>query len=225
MKNHYTTLGVAAHATDKEIKAAWKRCARKYHPDRNPGNERAEQRFKACSEAQRVLLDAALRKEHDEELAYYALPVCLKCSERFRPISNLQRMCHLCSIASAVRPKPQPRPEPAISAEQQRLEREFGWVGDMDQWDDMISQSSTAQADSYNTDVSGLYGDDLLAALMGESVLRNAPHKQKQTSVHVELGDEVKIYVHQDSKNTVANVTRGLRSAQRVIKAISRFLK
>lgn len=65
-KDYYTTLGVAKTATDKEIKQAFRKLARKYHPDVNPGDKAAETRFKEVNEANEVLSDPAKRKKYDE---------------------------------------------------------------------------------------------------------------------------------------------------------------
>ena len=65
-KDYYSTLGVAKTATDKEIKQAYRKLARKHHPDVNPGDKAAEARFKDLTEAYEVLGDPAKRKKYDE---------------------------------------------------------------------------------------------------------------------------------------------------------------
>jgi len=65
-KDYYSSLGVAKTATDKEIKQAYRKLARKHHPDVNPGDKAAETRFKEINEAYEVLGDAAKRKKYDE---------------------------------------------------------------------------------------------------------------------------------------------------------------
>ncbi len=65
-KDYYSTLGVAKTATDKEIKQAFRKLARKFHPDVNPGDKSAEARFKDINEAYEVLGDPAKRKKYDE---------------------------------------------------------------------------------------------------------------------------------------------------------------
>jgi molecular chaperone DnaJ len=62
----YKTLGVSKKATDEEIKKAYRKLARKYHPDRNPGDKEAEEKFKEISAAHDVLADPEKRKEYDE---------------------------------------------------------------------------------------------------------------------------------------------------------------
>jgi curved DNA-binding protein len=65
-KDYYATLGVAKTASEKEIKQAFRKLARKLHPDVNPGDKVAETRFKEINEAYEVLGDAASRKKYDE---------------------------------------------------------------------------------------------------------------------------------------------------------------
>ncbi|MGD1119894.1 MAG: DnaJ C-terminal domain-containing protein [Dehalococcoidales bacterium] len=64
--NFYDILGVKRDATDKDIKQAYRRMARKYHPDVNPGNKSAESRFKEINAAYEVLSDAEKRKKYDK---------------------------------------------------------------------------------------------------------------------------------------------------------------
>ena len=62
-QDNYKTLGVVRTASNKEIKSAYRKLARKYHPDVNPGNKDAEKRFKEINEAYQVLGDAEKRKK------------------------------------------------------------------------------------------------------------------------------------------------------------------
>ena len=63
--DYYKTLGVGKNASDEEIKKAYRKLARQYHPDRNPGDKKAEERFKEISQAHDVLSDADKRKAYD----------------------------------------------------------------------------------------------------------------------------------------------------------------
>jgi curved DNA-binding protein len=65
-KDYYKILGVPKAATEKEIKAAYRKLARKYHPDVNPGNPKAEAKFKDINEANEVLSDKAKRRRYDQ---------------------------------------------------------------------------------------------------------------------------------------------------------------
>jgi curved DNA-binding protein len=64
-KDYYKTLGVPRTATDKEIKAAYRKLARKHHPDVNKGDPKAEARFKEINEANAVLSDPEKRRRYD----------------------------------------------------------------------------------------------------------------------------------------------------------------
>jgi DnaJ-class molecular chaperone len=65
-KDYYATLGVSKTASDKEIKQAFRKLARKYHPDVNPGDKAAEAKFKEINESYEVLGDPDKRKKYDE---------------------------------------------------------------------------------------------------------------------------------------------------------------
>jgi DnaJ-class molecular chaperone len=65
-KDYYKTLGVSKTASEKELKAAYRKLARKYHPDVNPGDKGSEAKFKELNEAYEVLGDPEKRKKYDE---------------------------------------------------------------------------------------------------------------------------------------------------------------
>ena len=63
--DYYKALGVGKNASDEEIKKSYRKLARQFHPDRNPGDKQAEERFKEISQAYDVLSDADKRKQYD----------------------------------------------------------------------------------------------------------------------------------------------------------------
>ena len=65
-RDYYDVLGISRTATQEEIKAAFRKQAMKHHPDRNPGNKEAEEKFKEANEAYSVLSDAAKRQAYDQ---------------------------------------------------------------------------------------------------------------------------------------------------------------
>ena len=70
-KDYYKILGVDKKANEKEIRQAYRKLARKYHPDVNPGDNAAEEKFKEINEANEVLSDPEKRKKYDELSTYY----------------------------------------------------------------------------------------------------------------------------------------------------------
>src|SRR5882762_667499 len=64
-RDYYTVLGVSRSATEKEIKTAYRKLARKHHPDVNPGDNTSEAQFKEIGEAYSVLSDPEKRKKYD----------------------------------------------------------------------------------------------------------------------------------------------------------------
>ncbi|MCX7596798.1 MAG: J domain-containing protein [Fischerella sp.] len=70
-RDYYEILGVSKDATNEEIKKTYRRLARQYHPDLNPGNKAAEEKFKDISEAYEVLSDAAKRAQYDQFSRYW----------------------------------------------------------------------------------------------------------------------------------------------------------
>src|SRR5881227_2374821 len=64
-RDYYEVLGLSRGATEAEIKSAYRKLAVRYHPDRNPGNQEAEEKFKEAAEAYSVLSDAQKRASYD----------------------------------------------------------------------------------------------------------------------------------------------------------------
>ena len=65
LRNYYAILGVSRDATAEEIKKSFRKLARQYHPDVNPGDKTAEEKFKSINEAYDILSDEAKRADYD----------------------------------------------------------------------------------------------------------------------------------------------------------------
>src|SRR5450432_1759933 len=73
--DYYKILGVGKNASEAEIKKAYRKLARQYHPDRNSGDKKAEERFKEISQANDVLSDPEKRKEYDRGTGPFGINV------------------------------------------------------------------------------------------------------------------------------------------------------
>ena len=72
LKDFYKILGVSENASEREIKNAYRRLARKYHPDANPNNKEAEERFKEISQAYEILGDEKKRHQYDQQRQFFS---------------------------------------------------------------------------------------------------------------------------------------------------------
>src|SRR5437868_10601182 len=81
-KDYYGALGVKKNASSDEVRKAFRKLARKYHPDVNPGDKVAEEKFKAISEANDVLSDPKKRKIYDQ-LGYYSDNITPEAAEAY----------------------------------------------------------------------------------------------------------------------------------------------
>ena len=72
-KDYYETLGVAKTASEAEIKTAFRKLAMKYHPDKNPGDKAAEQKFKEINEAYATIGDETKRKEKRQHMIHMVM--------------------------------------------------------------------------------------------------------------------------------------------------------
>ena len=66
LRDPYETLGVPRNATEEEIKKAFRRLALKHHPDRNPGSQESEEKFKEANQAYEILSDSKKRQLYDQ---------------------------------------------------------------------------------------------------------------------------------------------------------------
>src|SRR3974377_2434617 len=81
-KDYYDLLGVKKSASSEDIRKAFRKLARKYHPDVNPGDKAAEERFKQISEANDVLSDPKKRKIYDQ-LGFYSANIDPEAAEAY----------------------------------------------------------------------------------------------------------------------------------------------
>ena len=70
-KDYFKILGISRNATDQEIKSAFRRLARQFHPDLHPHDQKAESEFKEINEAYEILSDEAKKKSYEQHLSYW----------------------------------------------------------------------------------------------------------------------------------------------------------
>ncbi|CRK43532.1 hypothetical protein BN1723_005708, partial [Verticillium longisporum] len=68
-EDYYNLLGIDKQASDREIKSAYRKLSKKYHPDKNPGDETAKEKFVEVSEAYEALIDPEQRRIYDRQPA------------------------------------------------------------------------------------------------------------------------------------------------------------
>ena len=86
-RDFYTVLGVKRDASEKEIRSAYRKLARKYHPDVNPGNKAAEATFKEINAAHDVLKDPETRKKYDRSFKQQAVTLWLNSGKSAQAIA------------------------------------------------------------------------------------------------------------------------------------------
>ena len=102
-KDFYKVLGVTKDAKPEEIKKAYRKLARANHPDHNPGNNDAEDRFKAASEAYDVLSDDKKRKEYDEMRSLFGSMPRTQCSSKLAmPSVSRRALCRKALMMSGL---------------------------------------------------------------------------------------------------------------------------
>lgn len=91
LRNYYEILGVTKKSSSEDVKRAYRSLARKYHPDRNPGNKMAEEKFKDINEAYEVLSDAVKRSQYEKFTDAWDKKGNGKKPPRYNPFDNFVR--------------------------------------------------------------------------------------------------------------------------------------
>ena len=108
--NHYETLGVSRVATALEVKKAYRKLAMRYHPDKNPSDKGAEEKFKVCARAYEVLSDAKKKADYDLTLQCVGVPGWAKVSAAEAAASvDPDWVCKVQGFGTFVRPFLGPR--------------------------------------------------------------------------------------------------------------------
>jgi curved DNA-binding protein CbpA len=118
-KDYYAILGVPKGASANEIRSAWRKFALKYHPDRNPGDKVAEEKFKSGAEAYDILGDSDKRKRYDSFSSFGDFSASGEGSgsdsarssyEETRRTSHTEQQRENDSFRARPEPEPQPKP-------------------------------------------------------------------------------------------------------------------
>ena len=116
-KDYYAILGIKKTATADDVRKAFRKLARKYHPDVNPGDKKSEEKFKELSEANDVLSDPKKRKIYDQ-LGFYSDNIDPKAAEAYANSGAVRRESFWGSRRQSFR-----RPHPGRPARGFRLPR------------------------------------------------------------------------------------------------------
>ena len=129
-RNYYAILGVPKEATIEEIKKAYRQLARQYHPDLNPGNKVAEEKFKDVGEAYEVLGDVGKRSQYDQFSQFWKQTGFPRWGssesqrgDRLWAISRLQLICGSVAQSPIARVNPHRRRSLSSQNDQDRLHR------------------------------------------------------------------------------------------------------
>lgn len=226
----YDTLQVARDASPDTIKKAWRAAARRFHPDRNPGDEQAADQFKAASAAYEVLGDPDKRRVYDlsfvesEGCAICDAPVipgrdlCLVCGLRMyqRAEADRRRARRQARSRARQRVPPAPSPPPRPRTYEEQIEEEYAWVANPDNFDHMMGDR---KADDYR--MAGVSADELLGALLSEGAIRSAQAQAARRGSGVSVTIQVNNLRVEVDRTTIGNLRRmhrSLTAAQRLFR-------
>ena len=104
-RDYYEVLGVSRNSSEQEIKSAYRKLALQYHPDRNPGNAEAEEKFKEASEAYGVLADGDKRARYDR-FGHQGVSVGANPFEGGFPFQDLSDIFGIATMSPKFKPAP-----------------------------------------------------------------------------------------------------------------------
>ncbi|MBT9314320.1 DnaJ C-terminal domain-containing protein [Leptothoe spongobia] len=120
-RDYYEILGIAQDADSQSIKQAYRRLARQFHPDLNPGDQEAEERFKSLSEAYEILSDTSRKTQYDDYRRYWLQQ---KSEADYRDLEDFNRFVdQLLNRQEVSSPAAQPRPKASTSHTTKNLRR------------------------------------------------------------------------------------------------------